>query len=300
MSWRLRVLIWVLAVCVRPVLARTLSPQRARRDFGRASWIFRAPPFLLHLGTPGSPALQWISVGPGDLDWVILYFHGGAYFAGSADTYAALMGRISKLTGLQVVAPDYRLAPEHPAPAAFDDARAAHSQLLARGYRADRIILGGDSAGGGLALALLADLCARNLRPAGVFALSPWTDLALTGDSLTTNARADPLLPVARVTDAVGHVLGGLAATDPRISPLYGAFALPPPVLIQVGSTEILLDDSRRMADVLRQSGGQVLLQETPGAPHVWQIFDGYVPESRAALRKVADFILLLRVRPGN
>lgn len=276
---------------IRHRLLHTKTPQQARRDFERAAGLFRRPPFVLHLPDSATPARHWISVGTPHPDWVMLYFHGGAYFAGSPRTHQGLIARLSKLTGLRVLAPSYRLAPEHPAPAAFADARAAHAALLSKGYAPQHIVLGGDSAGGGLALALLADLCARDLRPAGLFALSPWTDLALTGASLTGNAAADPLLPIERVAEAVGYVRGALHATDPRLSPLYASFAAPPPVWLQVGTTEILRDDTLRMAGLLRQSGGQAHVTEWPGAPHVWQIFDGYIPEARAALAEVARFV---------
>jgi monoterpene epsilon-lactone hydrolase len=289
MSLGLRLLVRGMRYLVRPRLQRTVTPEAARRDLDLGGrHLFRAPPFLLHL--PGA-AFDWIAVGPARDDRVILYLHGGAYVAGSPVTHRALLGRIGKLSGFGVAAARYPLAPEHPAPAQFDAAVAAHAALLARGFAVGQIILGGDSAGGGLALALLADLCARGLRPAGLFALSPWTDLALTGASLRENAEADPLLPVARMEEAVAMVRGALPPDDPRLSPLYARFVTPPPVFLQVGSTEILRDDSRRMAQVLRQAGGAVTLQEWPDAPHVWQMLDGYIPEARAALRELAGFL---------
>jgi acetyl esterase/lipase len=286
-SLRLALLRLALRGLVRPRLARTGTPEQARRDFARAARLFRVPPFLLHL--PGDP-LHRITAGPVEDHGVILWFHGGAYVAGSPSTHAAMLGRLSRLARLAVVAPDYRKAPEHPAPAAFEDARAAHAALLAQGWAPGQIILGGDSAGGGLALALLADLCARDLRPGGLIAFSPWTDLTLSGPSLRDNAAADPLLPVSRIAEAVAMVQGALDAADPRLSPLFARFDRPPPVLILVGGDEVLRDDSRRMAAVLQAAGGAVTLQEVPQAPHVWPIFDGWVPESRAALREAARF----------
>jgi monoterpene epsilon-lactone hydrolase len=140
-------------------------------------------------------------------------------------------------------------------------------------------------------LALLADICVRNLQPAGLFAFSPWTDLAMTGESLHSNAKADPLLPRARIAEALGYVHGALAVTDPRISPLYADFPRVSPVLIQVSTTEVLRDDSGRMAARLRAAGGVVTLSEWKDAPHVWQMFDGYIPEARAALREVTRFV---------
>lgn len=291
-SLRLRLLNLGLRGIAKPRLARTPGPAEARVDFHRAArWLFRAPPFLLHLSERGSPPLHWISAGPVAGSPVILYLHGGAYVTGSPWTHAGMLGRLSRLTGLAVVAPRYRLAPEHPAPAAFEDARAAHAALVARGHAPGDILLGGDSAGGGLALALLADLCARDLRPARVFALSPWTDLTLSGATLVTHARADPLLPASRLAEAVALIRGALDPDDPRLSPLFARFDRPPPVLIQAGSTEMLLDDSRRMAAHLAAAGAAVTLEVWPAAPHVWPIGDGYFPEARAALRRIGHFL---------
>ena len=293
MSFRLRLATLAMRLFVRPRLVRTLTPQAARRDLDFAGrHLFRAPPFLLHL--PGA-AFDWVSVGRVRDDRVILYFHGGAYVAGSPLSHAPLLGRISKLSGLAVAAARYPLAPEHPAPAQFDAAVAAHAALMDCGYAPGQIILGGDSAGGGLALALLAELCRRGQHPAGLFAFSPWTDLAMTGASLVENVGADPVLPVQRMQETVDQLKGNLSVTDPRISPLYARFDAPPPVFLQVGSTEILRDDSRRMAEILVKAGGRVTLQEWPGAPHVWQLLDGYVPEARAALVDLAGFLHGLR-----
>ena len=243
----------------------------------------------------GTPDLHYLSVRRGNAGKVVLYFHGGAYVMGSARTHLAPLSRLARLTGLQIVVPDYRLAPEHPAPAAFQDAVVAHVALLAKGYQPQDIILGGDSAGGGLALALMADLCARNLRPAGLFAFSPWTDFAMSGDSLRRNAAIDPALPVGRMRETVDLVLQGFPPQDPRISPLYAPFNAPPPVFVQVGAEEILLDDSFRMAQVLRDAGGQVTCDVWNGCPHVWHMLDGYIPEARAALVATAAFVATLQ-----
>ena len=277
----------------KPFLARTAGPIAARRAFERMARAgLRRPPFLVHLTAKGSPPIHWISCGQPRQRGVILYFHGGGYVAGSPETHAGLVGRLSRLSELRVAVPAYRLAPEHPAPAAFEDARAAHAALLARGYRPDEIALAGDSAGGGLALALLSDLCARGLRPACVVGFSPWTDLSGASPSLHENAARDPILPVKRLDELVGFVTGGLSPADPRLSPLHADFDAPPPVLLMVGSTEILRDDSVRMARHLRAAGGAVRLEIWPDAPHAWPLFDGYLPEARDALRAAAAFIL--------
>jgi len=288
MSFRLTLLRGVMRRVIKPRMARSADPLAARADFARLSRLFRPPPFLLHLAR--RPLEHRITAGPVDHDRIVLWFHGGAYLMGSPATHAAMLGRLSRLSRLAVIAPDYRLATEHPAPAAFDDACAAHAALVAQGWAPGQIVLGGDSAGGGLALALLSHLCATDQRPAALIALSPWTDLGLTGASLRTNAAADPLLPAHRIAEVVGFVAGALAPTDPRLSPLFARFHAPPPVLIQVGSDEILLDDSQRMAGHLQAAGGTVDLEVWPGCPHVWQMLDGWLPEARAALRKAAAF----------
>ncbi|NDR55924.1 alpha/beta hydrolase [Pseudoruegeria sp. M32A2M] len=292
MSLRLKLLNRALRLVVRPQLLATETPEEAEEDFARfAPLLVHRPPYLLRLVSKGSPDIHWITAGPVAPRGVILHFHGGAYIAGSPATHAGMLGQLSRLSGLRVAAPDFRLAPAHPAPAQFEDALDAHARLLAIGYRPEEIVLGGDSSGGGLALALLAELCRRGQRPAGLLAFSPWVDMTLSGESLRRNADRDPLLPVSRAAEARGYALGRFPAEDPRVSPLRADFDAPPPVCLHVGTTEILLDDSRRMAAHLRACGGTVSLREWPDAPHVLPMFDGYAPEAREALEDVARFI---------
>lgn len=299
LSRRLRLLNLLLRHVAQPRLRATARPAEARREFDRfARYFFRRPPHLLRLVSRGHPDIHWITAGPVHPRRVLLYFHGGGYFAGSPRSHAGMIGRLSALSGLRVAAPAYRLAPEHTAPAQFDDAKAAHAALLDLGYLPGDICLGGDSAGGGLALALLADLCARELRPACAFAFSPWVDLTLSGDSMQANAALDPILPRLRMAETVASILGKCDARDPRLSPLFASFPAPPPVRLHVGATEILRDDSRQMAAHLRAAGGEVSLREWPGVPHLWPIFDGYIPEARAALEDVATFLKLYTGAP--
>ena len=294
MSLRLICLTWAMRHLAKPRLAVAQDAVVSRRDFDRGARMFCVAPNVAHLVEPGVPPLHRVTARPRGNAPVMLYFHGGAYATGSPRTHRGLLARLARLTGMEVFAPVYRLAPEHPAPAAYDDACRAFARLRAKGYAPGQIVLAGDSAGGGLALALLAHLCATDQRPMALVAFSPWTDLALTGASLVTNADKDPLLPAAQIGVVVAQILQGFPPRDPRISPLFADFDRPPPVLIQVGTEEILLDDSRRMAAVLRAAGGQVSLTEWPGCPHVWQILDGYLPEARAALREVAGFLATL------
>ncbi len=290
-SLRLRALVFLMRLVVRPALKRTSTPEKARRDFARLARSFRAPPFLRVSGEGAAGTISWISAGTVSDGPVIFFLHGGGYIVGNPFAYGPMLGRLSRMTGVEVAAPTYRLAPEHPAPAGLDDARLAYGALMARGTRPSQIVMGGDSAGGGLALALLAELCAAGTAPAGVFMMSPWTDLTLSGDSHRANAGLDPLFPPLKAQELVEMVLGDFAPDDPRISPLFAAYRDPPPVFFQVGSSEILLDDTRRMAEVLRAAGGDVQVDVWPDAPHVWQLGDGYYPEARAALRDIAAFI---------
>ena len=287
-NMRLRILNFWLHYLVRPVLSFQSSPARAKRAFEFvAPWVFRGPPHICHLTeTIDDLTLNWVSVGRTTPRRVILYLHGGAYFAGSGASYRGLLGRISKLTGIRICAPDYRLLQDAPFPAAFEDAVLAWDLLIAKGYRPQDIVLGGDSAGGGLMLALLAHLTQRGQQPRAAFAMSPWVDLTLQGKSLTT--KQEVLLPVSRMDEVVDRYLGSAARNDPRASPLFAKFDRPPPVLIQVGSGEALRDDAVRMADVLGDAADLRVWQDVP---HVWQMFDGYIPEARKALEEIAEFV---------
>ncbi|MBN9886973.1 alpha/beta hydrolase fold domain-containing protein [Salipiger abyssi] len=290
MSRRLAALNLLLRVAVKPRLARTRGPEEAAREFARtAALILRRPSYLLHLERPGG--LHWISAGPCVPRRVILYFHGGGYITGSPYTHEGVMARLSKLARAEVCAPAYPLAQDAPFPAAFDAAVAAWSRCRALGYRPEQIALAGDSAGGGLALALLAWCCGQGERPAAALVFSPWTDLAMTGESLTGNARADPFLPVARIGELVDLVRGALPRDDPRLSPLHADFPGCPPVMIHHSETEILADDARRMAARLRAQGASVALCPHPDAPHAWPVFDGWIPEARQTLRQGARFL---------
>ena len=298
MSLRLRLLNAFLRIAVKPRLARMRDPLKARQDLERsARFLFRAPPYSLTLSTQlenGRSAL-WISNRPGSRDrkkQVIFYLHGGGYVAGSPTTHAKMLARLARLTGLQVFAPAYRLAPEHPFPAAFEDAEFAFQALVAKGYDPSDIIIGGDSAGGGLALALMAGLCAKGTPPRAVFAFSPLTDMRFQSPSFESNSDRDPLLPAAQKTLIKDMYLGAQGPEDARASPLLARFACPPPpVFLQFSETEILRDDSLRMADHLQQAGGAVTLDQWSEPPHVWVLFDGLLPEARTALERVAGFI---------
>lgn len=291
MSWQLKALNAFLRLAARPLLGHVHKPAPMRRALERlARLLLPVPPLVCHL--VGQDGLHRISRGTRRTRRIILYFHGGGYVAGSPETHLGMIGRLSGLAGVEVAAPNYPLAPEFHFPAAFEDACQAWARLSELGYRPTDIVLGGDSAGGGLALALLGHLCRVGTPPAAAFALSPWCDLSLSGNSLHRNAGSDVLFPARRIGELVDLILGDETdRCDPRLSPLFADFPNCPQVLLHFSETEILQDDSCRMAQVLRQAGAQVVTHTHPNAPHVWHLFDGWIPEAREALRDVARFI---------
>lgn len=285
---RLRILNLLLRLCVWPALRFGHSPALAAQIFEIvAPRLFPGPPFNCHLTERlDGMTLHWVRVGSTDQRRIVLFLHGGAYLSGSGRAYHGLLGHLSRYTGLPVCAPDYRLLQHAPFPAAFDDALRTWDELLARGYHPSDIVLGGDSAGGGLMLALLAELTQRGTPPRAAFAMSPWTDLTLQGASL--QSKQEVVLPAARMQEVVHRYLRDAAPDDPRASPLFARFNAPPPVLIQVGDGEALLNDAQRMADAL---GPAADLRVWPHVPHVWPIFHGYIPQAAAAFQEIATFV---------
>ena len=241
---------------------------------------------------------QWLS--PPDPSAKVLYLHGGAFIGGRLETYHNFCGRLARTLNAEVFLPDYRLAPEHPFPAALEDTLTAYRGLLALGYLPERIALGGDSAGGGLMFATLAQILASGLPvPGAAFAFSPWVDLTGTSPSLVRNRHADPLLPASRMEETRGYYLAGADPANPRASPVRADFTEGPPVLILAGSTEILLDEALAMSHRLQAAGVSVEVEVWPEAPHVWPIFQGWIPEADAALDRVATFLrMALRPEP--
>jgi Esterase/lipase len=226
-------------------------------------------------------------------DRCLLFLHGGGYRVGSPASYRHFTWRIASAARARLLAIDYRLAPEHPFPAALDDAVSSYRWLLGSGVSPRRLAVIGDSAGGGLALALLLRLRDDGLPlPAAAVALSPWTDLALTGASLTLNARADPMLNADDVPRFAADYLAGADPRDPYASPLYGDPAGFPPTLLHVGGDEILRDDAVRMAEKLRRANCQVQLEIWPRMPHGWHAMAPFLPEARAAIAAIGTFLM--------
>jgi acetyl esterase/lipase len=224
---------------------------------------------------------------------LVFYLHGGAYCFGSPAHYRDFLWRVAAAARAEVVCIDYRLAPEHRFPAAIDDSVQAYRGLIRNGTDPRRMAIMGDSAGGGLAFATLLRLRDEGVPlPAAAVGLSPWTDLAATGASIVSNEGNDPMLDAAQSRFFAKTYLGGADARHPYASPLYGDPTGLPPALIQVGSDEILLDDSVRLAHKLRAAGCPVELQVWPRMPHVWQLYARILPEARKALAEAGEFVL--------
>ncbi len=227
---------------------------------------------------------------PGERRFVLL--HGGCYDSGNFLTHRKLAAHLSQALACPVIVPDYRLAPEHPFPAAVQDARAVYDALLENGMDANQIVLGGDSAGGGLALALLLDLRddGANL-PRSAVLLSPWTDITCSGTSYESNRQADPGMITERLRDRGLHYVGDADPADPKISPIGADLVGLPPLLIHVGGDEIMLDDSTIFAERAKAAGVDVTLEVWEGMWHVWHNQAPEVPESVEAIRRVGEFV---------
>lgn len=224
---------------------------------------------------------------------VVLYLHGGGYFFCSPRTHRPVTAALAQHLGGSTLALQYRLAPEHPYPAALEDSLSAYSWLLDQGYQPRQIVLAGDSAGGGLALSTLVKL--RDLGfplPAACCCFSPWTDLAATGESLDRNDPSCAMFSAAGIRRARLLYVGQADPFDPTLSPLYADLRGLPPLMLQVSDSEVLLDDSTRFATRAREAGVSVRLQIWPKQPHVWQLFHRLVPEGRTSLLEASEFLL--------
>lgn len=222
---------------------------------------------------------------------VILYIHGGGFSSGSIRTHSLLAGSLAKAASSDVMLIDYRLMPEYGYPSQINDALTAYRWLLDNGYRNENIVVAGDGAGGNLAIeTVLRQMQAGKPLPSAVVALSPITDLAATGGSMTSNAESDPLLGKAEIEALRKAYLGSRSPTDPQASPLYADMTGFPPLLLQVGSGEVLLDDTLRLADKARQAGVDVTTEVWPGMPHQWQLFPSLLDDADRSSQKIAEF----------
>jgi monoterpene epsilon-lactone hydrolase len=265
------------------------------RTFAHMGLALKAPPSHIKMREPHGQYIQgeWLYSESSSPGRVILYLHGGGYFFCSPKTHRAITADLADLTQSNVLALRYRLAPEHPYPAALEDAVKAYRWLLEMGYSPNAISIAGDSAGGGLALALLVYLKDHHIpQPCSCVCFSPWTDLAVTGLSLDHNDHRCLMFSGEGIRRARMLYLGKADPYNPWISPLYADLSGLPPLLIHVSDNEVLLDDSTRLAEKARRSGVDVELKIWQDLPHVWQLFKLSLPESTQSLKLASSFIL--------
>jgi epsilon-lactone hydrolase len=294
-SWQAR----ILSVAVRAVVRRRHWGNE-RELTRRARLVFGAPPVYRSLATYGvrrervrtaQVRGEWLvpnAAGPG----VVLYIHGGGFVACSVATHRPITAALARFARRRVFSAEYRLAPEHRWPAGAEDVRTAYEWLVGTGVPPAEIALAGDSAGGNLALALAVSLRDEGRRlPACVIAFSPWADLAGRGASVRTNDGRCAMFRPENMADFAAAALGAVAADSPLASPVYADLHGLPPVLLHVGSTELLRDDARRVHERIRAAGGKSRLDIYDDVPHGWQMLVPLVPEATASLRAAADFL---------
>ncbi|MEQ1439783.1 alpha/beta hydrolase [Fontimonas sp. SYSU GA230001] len=294
LSLRSHVLRLIVRWLIAPTVSGTAPVAVRRRQLERLTKLSRLP---LPSGTQieattlgGAPALRARNTRVA-CRRTVLYLHGGAYAVGSTEVYREFTAHLARAWQAQVYAIDYRLAPEHPYPAALDDALAAYQALLQQGVTAAELVVAGDSAGGNLSLALALRLRDAGLPlPARLVLLSPWTDMTVSGPSAADKPRDDMLI-TASIRRAAQDYLAGADARAPLVSPLFADLRGLPPTLIQATDTEILLDDARRLAQAMREARVPVELRVWPGLWHVWPLFAGKLPEADAAVAEAAAFL---------
>ena len=266
---------------------------KERIELDKLGAMFKLPGGVkVEKASAGDVPAEWLTPAGGSDNRVILYLHGGSYTCGSCNSHRSMVSNIAIASKARALLLDYRLAPEHPHPAAVEDAVAAYKWLLDGRADPKHIAVAGDSAGGGLAVALLLALRDANIpMPAACVCLSPWTDLAFTGETWKSRAKADLIIFDYKEHAFAKMYLGGLDPKTPLASPLYADLKGLPPTLIQVGLDEVLLADSTRLAERLKQAGVDVTLDEWPKMQHVWQFTASFMPEAGRAVQKMGGFI---------
>jgi monoterpene epsilon-lactone hydrolase len=269
----------------------SIEEQRAQMETGFTQFQLPTDVRCDSVDAGGVPA-EWITTPGVVAERVIYYLHGGGYVMGSMNTHREMVSRLSRAANARVLIIDYRLAPENPFPAAVDDSIAAYHWLLSIGVAPTRLVIAGDSAGGGLTVATLVALrdAGEPLPQAGI-CLSPWVDLECLGESMATQAEIDPMVNRDSVLMLAKAYLGDTNPRTPLASPLYADLAGLPPLLIQVGTTEALLDDAKRLADRARAAGVDVILEPWDDMVHVWHAFAAILPEGQQAIDRIGKFV---------
>ena len=263
--------------------------EKVSSKYAKANKACRYEPFMLE-----QMKAEWIiPVGKPDTNRVLLYFHGGGYAAGSISTHRPHISQLVMLSGIKALMIDYRLAPEHKFPAPIEDAATAYDWLLKNNYLPERIAFGGDSAGGGLTVATLLFLRDNNKPlPKCAICLSPWLDLTLTGESHVTKEKAEPMLVKEAMPLWVNNYLGDADPKNPYASPLFADLHGLPPIYIQVGTDELLLDDSTRFAQKAKEAGVAVTIDIYEGYFHVFQAFFRILKKAREANKKLSAYLI--------
>ena len=281
------------AMAARPVPPppADIAEQRSRIDEAMAQMPLAegtvAEPFV----RSGVPGIECRPVDVADNAPILLYFHGGGFRIASALAYRSYGSHLAAVLSARVLLVEYRLAPENKFPKAVDDCFAVWESLLAEGIDTGRIVIAGDSAGGGLAASVTMHALADGVLPAGVICCSPWVDLTITADTYDTNAESDKLFSRTSAEEAAPAYLGSADPMNPIASPLFGDWDGAPPLLILVGDAEVLLDDSRKLADVAKAAGVDVTLSIYPEMPHIWTMSYPAFPEAVEGVTEMAEFV---------
>jgi len=294
-SWQANAFSHAIRAVVR---RRSWGPEAALA--ARARRVFGAPPAYGRLAALGLSRMTWRTGNVGG-EWlippecqsgIVFYVHGGGFVSCSASTHRPITAALARLTRRRVLSIDYRLAPEARLPSAHEDVMAAYQAVVDSGADPSEIVLAGDSAGGNLVLSLAVQLRdRRSPGPSGIVAFSPWTDLTGQSQSVHSNAGRCAMFYPENIRDFAAAALGPASPGTSIVSPVYAELDDLPPVLLHVGSTELLLDDATRIHERIRQSGGQSSLHVYENVPHCWQMLFPFVPESVASLREAATFV---------
>ena len=269
----------------------SIEEQRAQMEVGLTQFQLPTDVSCDPVDAGGVPA-EWIATPGVVAERVICYLHGGGYVLGSINTHREMVSRLSRAAGARVLILDYRLAPENPFPAAVDDSLAAYRWLLSVGVDPARLVIAGESAGGGLTVATLVALRdAGDPLPRAGICLSPWVDLECLGESMVTKAEIDPVATRDGTLMLAKAYLGNTDPRTPLASPLYADLTGLPPLLIQVGTAECLFDDAARLADRARAAGVDVILEPWDDMIHMWHMFAAMLPEGQQAIDRIGEFI---------
>ena len=290
MSVRASLISFFLRRTVKKTMSNFVEPISLRARFSSSPKKLSAEVMSERVESGGVSG-SWLWKKNADTSKIVLYLHGGGYVFGGYGSHGEIASEMANIVGGRALLLEYRLAPEHPFPAAFNDALFSYRWLLEKGYKSEDIFLAGDSAGGGLAVSLLLALKKNGLPlPKAVCLFSPWVDLTCAAASIDSNALSDCMLSPGALKRFRKHYLGEADPLDERASPIFGDLSGLPPTYVAVGGEEILLDDSKQLVTKIRSFGGRAELSIWHKMPHVFPIFSSVIPEGRLALKEFASF----------